>query len=124
MACPADLVLFVLCYQTNALKNISNIVYSSLLYLKLGDSLIQVNALFRGIFDKLDELFCQLNQSVFLPCSLSKQSVGLVVDIRAASATTEIFLVKIDDPLGLRSRHSSARSFARPSIVNLRLLFL
>ncbi len=71
MACPPNLVLFVLGYEANAFQDIGNIVDPPLLYLKLGDCLIEVNTLFWCVLNELDELLGQLDKTVFLPRPLT-----------------------------------------------------
>lgn len=69
---PPDLVLFILLNKAHTFKHIRDIVDSSLLDCKLSNSIIQVNALLGSLFDKLNELLGELDQSILLSGSLAQ----------------------------------------------------
>lgn len=76
---PLDLVLLVLDNQTNALKDIGDVVDSPLLHIQNLHCMVQVHALLWSLLQQIDELLRQLNQAILLPQSLAQHVEGLVV---------------------------------------------
>lgn len=64
-AVPADIVLSLLCNESNSFEYIRDIVYTPLLDVEELDGVVEVKGLVGGFFQQVDEFFGQLNQPVF-----------------------------------------------------------
>jgi hypothetical protein len=63
---PSDIVLAFFGNQPDALKHIGNVINTSFLYVEVLHSVIEIKRLVWSLLEQIDELFCKLDQSVFL----------------------------------------------------------
>lgn len=118
IASPAYLILLVFRYESYPLQNIGDIIYPPLLHSEFVHRVIQVHTLLGSIFDKLDKLLGELNQTILLSEALAKVAAAM-----AANAVRRIEVVLVE--VFVETPSSSACSIiTRVLVLLIRLVVL